>query len=327
MDMGRRGVLLRVFLLVSLVLAVSIAPISPLSPVANASGTVHIVRWGETLTSIAARYGVTVTALMQANHLRSVNYIYVGQRLVIPGATPPSTGTSYHIVRRGETLSSIASRYGVTVSALMAANGLRSPNFIWVGQRLRIPGHSGSTPSTPPSSGYYVVRPGDSLSSIAARYGTSVGALMRLNGLRSPNLIYVGQRLRVSGSASPTTPSHPSGGKWIDINLSRQVLTAYQGNTPVFAATVSTGVAAHPTVTGRFAIYLKIPIQRMVGPGYNLPNVPWDMYFYTNYAIHGAYWHNNFGHPMSHGCVNMRIPEAKWLYQWAPIGTPVIIHY
>ncbi len=319
---------IRVLAVVLLLLASIFAPLQGVSSVANASSSVHVVRWGETLTSIAARYGVSVVALMQANHLRSANYVYVGQRLVIPGASAPSQAGAYHIVRRGDTLSSIGARYGVSVSALMSANGLRSPNFIWVGQWLRIPGRSGSSPAHQPrpSGGYYTVRPGDTLSSIATRYGTTVSALMRVNGIRSANLIYVGQRLSVSGSTTPRNSSpRPSGSKWISIILHRQMLIAYQGSTPVFAATVSTGVAAHPTVTGRFAIYLKIPIQRMVGPGYNLPNVPWDMYFYTNYAIHGAYWHNNFGHPMSHGCVNMRIPEAKWLYRWAPIGTPVVV--
>jgi lipoprotein-anchoring transpeptidase ErfK/SrfK len=65
----------------------------------------------------------------------------------------------------------------------------------------------------------------------------------------------------------------------------------------------------------------------MVGPGYDLPGVPWVMYFYSGYAIHGAYWHNNFGAPMSHGCVNMTPGEAQILYNWAPIGTEVYVHY
>ena len=64
----------------------------------------------------------------------------------------------------------------------------------------------------------------------------------------------------------------------------------------------------------------------MSGPGYNLPNVPWTMYFHGGYAIHGTYWHNNFGRPMSHGCVNMKTPEAKILFQWAPKGTLVVVH-
>ena len=64
----------------------------------------------------------------------------------------------------------------------------------------------------------------------------------------------------------------------------------------------------------------------MSGPGYSLPNVEWVSYFVKSYAIHGTYWHNNFGTPMSHGCVNMRVREAKWLFNWAPKGTRVIVH-
>jgi lipoprotein-anchoring transpeptidase ErfK/SrfK len=63
----------------------------------------------------------------------------------------------------------------------------------------------------------------------------------------------------------------------------------------------------------------------MWGPGYDLPNVQWVMYFYRDYSLHGAYWHNNFGQPMSHGCVNMRNEDAKWLYDWAPEGTSVMV--
>ena len=91
-------------------------------------------------------------------------------------------------------------------------------------------------------------------------------------------------------------------------------------------AVVSTGTRWYPTVKGRFRIYVKYRATRMRGPGYNLPNVPWTMYFHGGYAIHGTYWHNNFGRPMSHGCVNMKTPEAKWLFEWAPKGTLVVVH-
>ena len=125
---------------------------------------------------------------------------------------------------------------------------------------------------------------------------------------------------------SPTT-SPASGGKWIDVNLTAQRVMAYEGNRAVLVAPVSTGLPGTPTVTGRYRIYRKVPSQLMTGPGYYLPGVPWVMYFYRGYSFHGTYWHNNFGQPMSHGCVNMRTPDAKWLYDWAPIGTLVVVHY
>jgi lipoprotein-anchoring transpeptidase ErfK/SrfK len=63
-----------------------------------------------------------------------------------------------------------------------------------------------------------------------------------------------------------------------------------------------------------------------LGYNYDLKDVPYVMYFFEDYAIHGAYWHNNFGTPMSHGCVNMNVPDAEWLYNWAPLGTLVSVH-
>jgi lipoprotein-anchoring transpeptidase ErfK/SrfK len=115
--------------------------------------------------------------------------------------------------------------------------------------------------------------------------------------------------------------------RWIDVDLTRQVLIAYEGDTVVRTTLVSTGLPGTPTVTGQYNIYVKYPAQLMYGPGYYLPDVPWVMYFYNDYGLHGTYWHNNFGQPMSHGCVNLPTPEAEWLYNWASIGTLVNVHY
>jgi lipoprotein-anchoring transpeptidase ErfK/SrfK len=120
---------------------------------------------------------------------------------------------------------------------------------------------------------------------------------------------------------------HSQADKWIEVDLSEQRLYAHLGQSTVMTAIVSTGTQWYPTVTGRFHIYAKYRAVRMTGPGYDLANVPWTMYFYGGYAIHGTYWHNNFGTPMSHGCVNMTISEAKWLYEWTPQGTLVVVHY
>lgn len=134
----------------------------------------------------------------------------------------------------------------------------------------------------------------------------------------------------VTPTSTPTPtkvpPDKSQTEKWIEIDLSQQRLYAHKGQTTVFQAVVSTGTRRYPTVLGRFRIYAKYRATHMSGPGYSLPNVPWTMYFYRGYAIHGTYWHNNFGTPMSHGCVNMRTSEAKWLYQWAPKGTLVVVH-
>ncbi len=126
----------------------------------------------------------------------------------------------------------------------------------------------------------------------------------------------------------PTSPPPVDGGThWIEVNLSQQRLYAYAGNTLMNSFVVSTGTWQTPTVTGYFNVYLKYVSTTMSGPGYYLTNVPYTMYFHGDYGIHGTYWHNNFGTPMSHGCVNMRSNEAEWLYYFSPMGTLVYIHY
>jgi len=121
--------------------------------------------------------------------------------------------------------------------------------------------------------------------------------------------------------------AYVSGDKWIDIDLSNQMLYAYEGNTIVGAFLVSTGTSATPTVTGQYHVYVKYVYTDMAGPGYYLPDVPYTMYFYSGYGIHGTYWHSNFGTPMSHGCVNMETSDAEWLFYWAYVGILVNIHY
>jgi len=128
---------------------------------------------------------------------------------------------------------------------------------------------------------------------------------------------------------APPVPSHASGNgeRWIDVDLSQQMTYAYEGNTIVNSFLVSTGTWLHPTVTGKYRIYVKLRYTDMAGPDYYLPNVPYVMYFYKGYGLHGTYWHSNFGTPMSHGCVNLSIPDAAWLYSWASVGTLVNVHY
>jgi lipoprotein-anchoring transpeptidase ErfK/SrfK len=115
--------------------------------------------------------------------------------------------------------------------------------------------------------------------------------------------------------------------RWIDINLSEQTLSAFEGAKLINSFLISSGTSRSPTVTGEFEIWIKVRIQAMSGPGYYIEDVPWVMYFYGDYGIHGTWWHNNFGTPMSAGCVNMSIPDAQWMYQWASVGTVVKVHY
>jgi LysM repeat protein len=188
----------------------ALAPTQAAAAAAGAAGAgnTYTVRWGDTLFSIAQRFGVTVDAIKQANGLTS-DFITVGQELTIPGATippgpepgapPPSPGRpAIHIVQPGENLFRIALRYDTTVECLAEANHIINPWFIYVGQELVIPS-AGNVPPPPHGApgGTYVVQPGDTLYSIAFRFGTTIHALVVANNLPSPDMIYVGQILNV----------------------------------------------------------------------------------------------------------------------------------
>lgn len=122
-------------------------------------------------------------------------------------------------------------------------------------------------------------------------------------------------------------PGVEKGDIWIDVDLTKQYLQVYKGKNLLNGFSVSTGTWNHPTVTGQYQVYVKYVAADMAGPGYYLSSVPYVMYFYEGYGIHGTYWHNNFGTPMSHGCVNLRTEDAQWVYNKSSVGTTVNIHY
>lgn len=126
--------------------------------------------------------------------------------------------------------------------------------------------------------------------------------------------------------ASRMVELRASNRRWIEIDLSRQRLIAWEGDAPTYAVIVSTGTSSHPTLPGSFVVQSMHRTARMRGAGYDVPNVPYVMYYDDSYGIHGTYWHNQFGTPMSHGCVNVAVDHAEWLFNWANIGTPVIVH-
>lgn len=293
----------------------------------------HTVQPGETLSGIASEHGVSVDAIMAANKLPSRSLIRAGQVLTIPSplstsspsptptgvpsaspsptpnppATPgavasPSALPTTYLVQEGDSLTLVASRFGVSVAALAAANGLSTSSYLYIGQELTIP-----APGQQP-------------------VGTAMPAVpTATNRPPSPT---------PTPKPEPTEPPAPMGElgpKWIEIDLSTQMMVAYEGTTPVFSARMSSGTSRYPTATGTYRVYLKYRSQTMRGGTrgvdyYVVPNVPHVMYFFEGYALHGAYWHNNFGTPMSHGCVNLPLEAARWMYDWAPLGTVVVSH-
>ena len=122
--------------------------------------------------------------------------------------------------------------------------------------------------------------------------------------------------------------------RWVGVNLREQTAVAYEGDRPVYAALVATGLPGTPTVQGVFRTWLRVRSRKMSGgrPGmyYYLEEVPWTCYFYSGYALHAAYWHDAFGRPRSHGCVNFSLYDSWWIFQWSETGgarSPVVYVY
>jgi LysM repeat protein len=191
------------------------------SPVFGATGSekqandpvIHIVQWGESLALIARRYGVSITAIVQANSLANPDYIYAGQRLLIPSGTSPAIAplagqVTTYVVRSGDTLHVIAHRFATTVNAIVSLNRLLNPNFIYVGQQLQIPGQEAAVPPSDTCTHItYIVKQGDTLAKIALAYGTTVWAITIANNLANPSFIWVGQRLVIPGCPPGNRPA------------------------------------------------------------------------------------------------------------------------
>ena len=182
----------------------------------------YTVKSGDTLSGIANNYQTTVNTLARLNNLANPNLIYVGQRLLVqqaatpsqPQTTTPSTSTTTvatYTVKAGDTLGQIAANHQTSVNQLVQLNKLANPNLIYVGQVLTIKQATSAsqsttaTPAKPASSATYTVKAGDTLSQIAANYGTSYQTLASLNHLSNPNEIYVGQTLKLQATTNTST--------------------------------------------------------------------------------------------------------------------------
>jgi LysM repeat protein len=317
--------------------------------IAQAADRVHVVRPGEGLARIAHQYNLTMAQLAAYNGITNPDIVLIGQQIAIPydvntvlAAAPADMqqlpgDDGYHVVVPGDMLNQIAKANGMSLEDLMRINGLQYADTIVVGQKLRVTARVDLPELTAKSEpaladAIHIVQDGDTMALIAKSYGMTLNEIMVLNGLPNPNFVWTGQRLRVNEAPTPVeamaAAGAPANGKrMIEINLTYQTLTAWQGDVAILTTYVSTGKASTPTVPGQFSVYNKLDSQHMYGADYDLPGVPWVMYYYRDFAIHGAYWHNAFGVPTSHGCTNMTIDEAEALYAWADVGTDVWVHY
>lgn len=343
----------------------------------------HVVQPGETLSEIAKAYGTTVAELQALNDLPDADFVWYGQRLLVetdagaepegllseaagsagaeglpgqagPGAdAEPEDEEDYllYTVQPGDTLFLLAGKHGMSLSRLMAINGLSSEEWLQMGQELLVPHTLAPAPLSahavsalqPPAPfaetgqvrpAFHTVQAGELLEEIAAWYGVNPAALARLNGMPNGSVPEPGQALRVPSAEGLELLEGMDGRldedryptfseRWIEVDLKEQLAIAYEGVVPVRVFVISSGVASSPTVTGEFRIWVKIGMQdmrggsRAAGDAYHVTEVRHVQYFHEDYGFHGTYWHTNFGTPMSRGCVNMTEADAQWLFQWA----------
>lgn len=254
-----------------------------------------------------------------------------------------------HTVQAGETLRRIADRYGLTVEALAATNRLVNPNLILVGQVLNIPGSApqeeegagldspvDESDESPVSTLVHTVRPGETLTRIAAAYGVTTSSILRLNQLANPNLIFAGQRLQIAGAADGSVAEsvQVADTKRIVVDRSDQRAYLYEGDELVWTFVVSTGMPGSETWDGTFAVRSKIPNAYAQLWGLQMPY--WLGFYHTGYLENGFHalpimpsgavlWDGYLGTPVSYGCVILSYEDAATLYQWAEIGTEVVV--
>ena len=159
-------------------------------------------------------------------------------------------------------------------------------------------------------------------------YATQSGDGVDWN-LIGPNQ-WVEARIFATVTPSTTPPEGVTTGRWIDVNLAEQTLAVYDNYQLVFATVIASGLEPFWTKPGLFQIYQKKETETMRNNDptdyYYLDNVPWTMYFDKARALHGAYWRTRFGYPQSHGCVNLSVGDAHWLFNWAHEGDYVLVH-
>lgn len=331
--------------IVVLVIGAFVAAPSTLAQSSGQGSVVHTVTWGDTLFSLARRFDTSVDAICRVNGLADPTQIYAGQRLIIPTAhapTAPDEAGATHTVQAGENLFRIALRYGVTVKALVELNGLYNADQIVAGQQLAIPGSAtASSVSYQPehASTTHTVKTGETLASIAHQYGVALWTLIRVNSISNPALIVPGQTLvipKASSLAPSSSRSQPSGSKRIVIDLSEQRMTTFQGDAQVHHFVVSTGMPGSNTATGTYRVLDKYP--NAYASTWDLQMPYWLGIYWSGSLENGIHalpilpngqllWEGYLGTPVSYGCVVLSTQDARTLYQWAEVGTPVIIQH
>jgi len=212
------------------------------------------VKPGETLSDIAARYGISLTQLMKLNGIAKADHIEVGQVLKLPGSSRGGAGragvaTGRVTVREGETLSEIAARQGMGMGQLMALNGISKADHVEVGQVLKVTGKPAVAASSyRRGASVHVVRPGESLSEIAEGYGLSMNRLVAINQIDDPNHVEIGRQLKLKGEAPVARPKPSPVAAAPQPRPATPRPAALEDSTPAPAVVSATTIAARPAV-------------------------------------------------------------------------------
>jgi len=298
---------------------------------ALADNVIYVVQTGDDLYRIGLKYGISWTAIMSANGLASTT-IYVGEQLVIPVdastvATPaaPTVAPTATAPVVAPTDTSTPADTSTPTDAATAA-----PTTAPTDTPVPTPVAPTPVAVSPVPATTYVVRTGDTLFHIASQFGVSVADIAAANSLANTSMIYAGQTLTLPG----TSGVDPGSTKEILVSISQQHLYAYENGALVYSFVASTGEPASPTWAGTFSVLDKIP--DAYGGNWNIWMPNWLGIYWAGNLEDGIHalpilpngqrlWAGYLGTPVSYGCVILSVADAQTLYDWADIGTPVII--
>lgn len=335
--------------------------LAPDSAAAQGIGQTHVVRSGENLFRIALRYGVSVQAIATINGIVNPAMIYVGQSLVIPAdadtslvsptpapATPdanilsthtptpatPEANASATLTLTLATATPDATSAPITPTVAMSPTVAATPVPSQTVTRAPV-----KTPAPANAARTHVVAAGENLFRIALRYGLTTRELAAANGISNLNSVYVGQALNIPAPGQTASPASAPGqaagaGKRIVVSISRQHLWAYDGSREVYSFIASTGLATSPTKPGVYRVLDKIP--NAYASTWNLQMPYWMGIYYVGRIENGIHalpilssgqtlWSGYLGRPVSFGCIVLDTKAAAKLYQWADVGTVVVI--
>ena len=329
----------------------------PAESSAYSLNAVHTVSSGDTISGIAAVYGVDADALRSLNGLRSDNFLRVGAELIIPASSETlrsaalneivDEATETYTVQPGDSLSVIAERNDLFLVELMRFNGIGNPDAIFVGQVLTIPDaaavealeqQGGAVLAPRGGFYYYTIKPGESLAEIAARFDSTETALIEYNDLASAAEAVPGMELEIpyGVAAIPVeTPPVPQSGTRFIVSISRQQCWLYRGERVAHEWPCSTGYGDYRTRYGDFQVKTKLEVAR--SEPFDL-DMPFWLGIYDNgpyeNGIHGLpeiyttgekIWEGLIGQPATYGCAMLADEDAAILFEAAYLGMPVHI--